>query len=302
MVKFLKKVSFFIAILAIVWLCFELFYRFAANNYTEKSKNISTGYKDCEVLILGNSHTFYGLNPDFFKRKAFNLANKSQTLFYDQLLLEKYIDSLNALKYVIIPVEYSSLSASDDNAELAWRSYFYESQMGIDTKTHKVFDLKKYSRALPPPFLITLKAIKKYCTKGSLVDCQPNGWAPYEGMNSEHNNKAMGKIIAAKHEDNSVDFNKNIQRLKSMVVTCRQKGVKVFLVTMPVTSYYADNINRKKLALITAQCNAFANENKIHYINLFQDKRFVNADFFDIDHLNTNGAKKCTRVINNFVK
>lgn len=301
MLKFFKKLSFFIAVIAIAWLCLEVFYRITPNNYTVKTNNIQTKYKDSEVLILGNSHTFYGLNPDWFKNKAFNVANVSQTLFYDQLLFTKYIPHLRNLKYVIIPVEYSSLSANDYNPELVWRSYFYESQMGLDTQIHRKLDFKKYSLALSPPFSLTVSAVKKYYRDGTLIECMPNGWASYTGVNPAYNNPAMGKIIAAKHEDNSVDFAKNTARLKKIIEVCQQKGIKVILVTMPVTTHYAVNINAKKLAMIIAQCTSIAKQHNIKYINLFSDKRFTNNDFYDTDHLNTVGAKKCSGIVNNLI-
>ena len=77
-------------ILLIVWLGFELFYRSVPNNYTVKDENVRKAYNSTEVLIFGNSHAFYGLNPEHFSAKAFNISNVSQTLFHDKLLFDKH--------------------------------------------------------------------------------------------------------------------------------------------------------------------------------------------------------------------
>jgi hypothetical protein len=301
MKKFLKKISFFIAIIFIGWLILELFYRNVPNNYSQKDKDVVQNYDDAQILIFGNSHSFYGLNPDFFSKRAYNLSNISQTLMYDKLLFDKHEDKFENLKYVVLNVEYSSLSQDDNMPEIQWRKYFYEAQMGVETGTVSNFDVKKYSLALVPRLAITISSLKEYIQKGSIVECISNGWAGKVGVNEAYNNPRMGKVIARKHEDGSTDFYKNTQRIKSIIAKCREKNIKVVLVTMPVTSYYADNVNKDKLQLIFKQCHNLDKLYNVSYINLFFDKRFTNKDFYDTDHLNTGGAQKCSQIISDFI-
>lgn len=302
MKRFLKKLSFFLIIIAVGLTALELFYRFVPNNYIKKNKQIRENY-NAEVVFFGNSHTFYGMNPDFFSRKAYNLSNVSQTIQYDKLLFDKHIDSLKNLKYITINIEYSTLSQEDNMPELQWRKYFYESQMDLKTGMVSNFDIRKYVLCTAPRFKLTISLINEYFNKGSLVECLPNGWAPKEGVNKEYNNPHIGQVIAEKHEDGSVDFSKNTKRLQDIITKCKERGIKVVLVTMPVTSYYADNVNKEKLNLIFAKANQLAqNNNNTYYINLFNDDRFNNDDFYDSDHLNIIGAKKCSEIVNSFIE
>ena len=284
-----------------LWLYLELFYRLTPNNYTEKHKNIQKAYPDTEILIFGNSHSFYGLNPDHFDKKAFNIANVSQTLLYDKLLLQKHVDNFKNLKYIILNVEYTSLSQDDRVPELEWRKYFYKSQMQLEAGTVSDFDIKKYSLALAPRFKLTVSAVKKYFSEGTLVECSENGWGRLTGINKEYNNLQMGRNIVKKHEDGSLDFTKNVQRLKDMIEICRQRDIKVILVNMPVTSYYAVNVNKEKLLKIFAECTMLAKYNNVEYINLFQGSGFTNSDFHDTDHLNEEGAEKCSRLVSEYI-
>lgn len=103
----------------------ELFYRTITNNYVVKTKNIQERYDDIEVLILGNSHTFYGLNPVYFDKSTFNMSNISQTLYFDKLIFERHFKNLKKLKYVIFNVEYTVLSQVDNTSEDVWRKYYY---------------------------------------------------------------------------------------------------------------------------------------------------------------------------------
>ncbi|TRW22978.1 hypothetical protein FMM05_14870 [Flavobacterium zepuense] len=300
--KFLIKLNYFLIPVVLGWLLLEIFYRAVPNNYTEKNKHIRGSYNDCQTLILGNSHTFYGLNPDDFTAPAFNISNVSQTLFYDKLLFEKHVDSFAVLKNIIIPIEYSSLSHSDFHPELEWRKYFYEDQMDLDTQTISDFDVKKYSLALVPRFSLTIFSLREYLKSGTLVECSTKGWRRQNGVNELYNNPKMAKIIADKHEDGSVDFRKNVQRLKNIIAACNKRGITVVLVTMPVTSNYAANVNQQKLALITKECSQLAKIKNVYYLNLFQDSLFQDTDFYDTDHLNSGGAKKCSQLLDRFIK
>ncbi|PZR14722.1 MAG: hypothetical protein DI539_18710 [Flavobacterium psychrophilum] len=301
MKKFLLKCSFFIIIIIFVWGANEAFYRFVPNNYTVKNKNIVNKYDDCEVLILGNSHAFFGLNPRFFDMNTFNLSNVSQTLFFDKLLLEKHLKHFKKLKYVILTVEYTTLSHSDNHPEMQWRKYFYEAQMGLHTGQINWFDIKKYSLALVPPTSINTTSIMTYFKQGTIAQCESFGFAANIGVLSTYNNPTAAIDKMKQHEDGSLLFDRNLGRIKDIVKKCSQKGVKVILVNMPVTTYYADNVNPEKRFKIVNSCNELALENNLNYINLFQDKAFDNKDFYDVDHLNIVGAKKCSQLINQYI-
>lgn len=300
--KFIKNSIFFIVIILLVWGGLEAFYRSVPNNYSVKDKNVKEAYNNAEVLILGNSHAFYGLNPDVFTVSAFNLSNISQTVFYDKLLFDKHVDRFKKLKYVVMPIEYTTFTHSDNHPDLKWRAYFYEKQMGLDTKTISKFDIKKYSLALVPRFKLTVNSVSKYVKEQTLAECSKKGFGQYHGVNKKYNSAKGGVEKLMLHEDGSLNFTRNENRVKAILNKCRQKGIKVIIINMPVTSFYADNVNPVKREKIIKECNRLAVPGSIFYLNLFQDKRFNNNDFYDSDHLNVEGAKKCSEIVNDFIR
>ncbi|MEL6132144.1 MAG: hypothetical protein AAFR59_02130 [Bacteroidota bacterium] len=60
------------------------------NDYTYKKQLLEAGAQDWEVLILGSSHSYLGIDPHHLDRPAFNLAYTAQTLAFDHFLLAKY--------------------------------------------------------------------------------------------------------------------------------------------------------------------------------------------------------------------
>ncbi|MFD2601396.1 hypothetical protein [Flavobacterium suzhouense] len=266
-----------------------------------KNENVMKRYNDCEVLILGNSHPFFGLNPVFFTYNTFNLSNVSQTLCFDKLLLDKHLGHFQKLKYVILAIEYTTLSHSDNNPEMQWRKYFYEAQMGLNIPEISCFDLKKYSLALVPPPTINKVSIKTFFNRGSIAQTDSLGFAANYGVLSEYNNPPAAVVKMKQHEDGSLSFDKNLTRINDIIIKCKKKGIKVLLVNMPVTSYYADNVIPQKRQKIVNTCEMIALENNIDYIDLFRSKVFNNDDFYDVDHLNVQGAKKCSELLNQYI-
>ncbi len=302
--RFLKKISFFLIVIFIVWILIECFYRFTPNNYTEKHNRIQNNYTTAEILIFGNSHPFYGLNPKYFDQPAYNIANISQTIYFDKLLFDKHIGNFEKLEYVVLNIEYTSLSQKNNTSEDVWRKYFYQAQMDLDVPFIPFYDLSQYSLASNRSLKNSWRTIKTYFKNKTLVECDENGWGTtYLAENNHQNLEELSKIITKKHEDNSMDFDKNINGITSMIKKCKDLDIKVLLVTMPVHQSYSEKINNEKAQAIFEVAEKLAYENSnTSYLNLFYNKTFSDEDFFDPDHLNDKGAQKCSKMVNFFIK
>ncbi|MGE4347973.1 MAG: hypothetical protein AB7D46_11260 [Flavobacteriaceae bacterium] len=301
---FFRKISFFLVVIFVIWFLMECFYRFVPNNYTEKHKNVQKHYNNFEVLIFGNSHAFYGLNPKHFDKTTFNIANISQSIYFDKLLFDRHIDNFKNLKYVILNVEYTSLSQQDNTQEDVWRKYFYHAQMDLDVSIIPFYDIRQYSLALSRSFKNSVNTVNQYLKNGTIAECDQSGWGNiYTYQNRRQNLDELAVRVTEKHEDNSMDFKINTQRIKSIIKKCKEKNINVILVTMPVHKSYSEKVNPKKANAIFAVAQNLARENpNAFYINLFYNKNFSDEDFYDPDHLNDRGAKKCSILLNEFIE
>lgn len=61
----------------------EILVRNIPNTYQTKNDYIIKHQNQIETLILGSSHLFMGLAPEYLDENAFSLANVSQTLDID---------------------------------------------------------------------------------------------------------------------------------------------------------------------------------------------------------------------------
>ena len=299
----IKKVLIYLLPLLLVFIAFELFYRFVPNDYGVKHATLPKKYVDTEILIFGNSHTFYGLNPKYFDKPTYNLAHISQTLYFDKILFDKYIHKFKNIKCVVLHIEYTSLSEIVDTEENKWRKYYYQSYMNLEVPSINKYDFTKYFLSSTRSFNANTKIILRYLKEGTIVDCDENGF----GINYTKAKKApllkKDALVRVKNiEDNLMNFDDNIVRVRSIINNCKKRGIKVILLNMPVSSYFSEGVNQYKLKKIQQTCNSMAKNNyNVSYLNLFKDKRFTNEDFFDADHLDTEGAVKCSVIVNDFV-
>ncbi|PWK18205.1 SGNH/GDSL hydrolase family protein [Xanthomarina spongicola] len=302
MKKLLTYISLFLIPILVVWILAEVFYRTVPNNYTYKHQQISNN-KDIEVLILGDSHTFYGINPEWLSLKAYNLSNVSQTIYFDQLLLEKHINNLNSLKYVVLAVEYTTLSQADNTQEDIWRKYFYASQMDLEVPLVTWYNPKKYSLVFSRKFNYTWNTYKDYKVKGTLIGCDVNGWGnTYSSTVDSVEMKRLARVVAKKHEDGSMNFSLNSERIQQMIDLCKSKNIEILLVNMPSVPEYVSLLNSEKWKKIDSVCKQLeAINTNVTRIDLLNEKQFILEDFQDADHLNAKGAKKCTLTINQYL-
>ncbi|PKP24848.1 MAG: hypothetical protein CVU03_10630 [Bacteroidetes bacterium HGW-Bacteroidetes-2] len=298
MKKFYLKIGLFLVPVLLVWLALEVFYRTVETNYTFKSKTLVENYTDIEVLIFSNSQAFYGINPNRFTQNAFSIANISQTLYFDQLLLEKHLDSLPNLKTIILTVSYFTLSLKDNTREDIWRKYFYNQQMDVEVPHISVFDPRKYSLSLSRKLKNSVETIQEYRKFGTLVSCDTKGFGKYLKPGSQTDTDVIGAMIAKKHEDHSLDFEINRNRLQQIIDRCKARNIQVVLVNTPVSRAYYRNLYPEKVEKIIATCNALALKNaNVHFLSFWNDTRFIDADMRDADHLKVEGAQKLSTIL-----
>ena len=301
--KLIQKTVLFMLPILLVLGGIELFYRIVPNTFTIKNEAVKRCFDTSEVLILGNSHTFYGLNPKYFSTPCYNLANISQTLYFDELLIDTYYLKMKKLEYLILNVDYETLSELDNGDEDVWRKYFYKSYMNLEVPIISAYDPKTYFLSATRNFNDNFQIIKRYVNEGTIVDCDKNGFGVnYLKKNRLPNIEKLAPFAISRHEDFSMDFAHNCARIQAIADKCKSKNIKVILVTMPMTTFYAQGINQEKLTKIETSCLFLKQANKnVYYLNLLQDSRFTNDDFYDADHLHNEGATKCSVIVNDFI-
>lgn len=269
-------------------------YKFKADIYAERAA-------DFEILCLGNSHSYYGVNPLYFKRKAFNGSHVAQSLNIDLLIFRKYEPRMKNLKYVLIPISYISLSSKLENGAEAWRAKNYTLYYDGLYVPDKIIN---YSELLGSPFTSIKNRIKSYYLKQeSSITSDNSGYGTNYKSKVKRDLIKTGKMTAEKHtvKDFS-NFPENEKSLKEIIRLCADSGIKVILFTPPAyVSYkrYLDTVQLNRTIRIAASYEK--NYKNLSYYNFLNDTTFVANDYFDADHLNEFGAEKLSKKLNQII-
>lgn len=296
MKKFILKTTAFVVPIIVVALGLETLLRNVPNSYSFKKEYLDKHSEELEILFLGSSHSYHGIDPSIIKRKSFNASQNGQPLEFDYLTIEKYSSKLNELKFVVIPISYFSLyhklSEGDKNAK---RSNYI-----IYSKLLYSFNPTDNLEILTQPLSLSIKKIGYYfnLSRPPYYDETGHLSLPPKEIDFEQSgvDRASNQTI---REGDRNHFEYNVQILNSIVSLAKEMNFQLILYTPPAYQTYIDNLDPNQLytTINTAVKLKTQNPEVVSYYNFLEDKSFTKADFYDSDHLNESGAKKLTAKI-----
>jgi hypothetical protein len=299
----LKLLSLAFVIIFIAGYC-ELGLRKVQNGYTFKKVKFEKNLKNIELLVVGSSEPLYGINPSFLEPKSFNLANVSQSLYYDKELLMAYINGLPKIKTVIISISYFSLWYDIYNNSIEnWRDYYYYHFWKINTNSNEPFNIKKYSYiSLYGTDFTQQSFFENFQNLPDLTDdngyLADSGILPASFTDADAHNR-VGEHDRAMKESS---LKSNLLYLREILSFLKSKRINAILVTCPVTKRYFSYTDASKNKFISESINLLCKEYGGNYLYYMNDERFTDNDFWDFDHLNVYGAEKFTRILNTDIK
>jgi hypothetical protein len=271
------------------------------NSYSFKRACLEKQLDSIEIVVLGSSQVLYGINPDYFCLKGFNLGTIGQPLYYDTRLMLRYIDKMPKIKYVLINISYFSLGFQLIDGPEKWRDYFYSRFWNIDFTELDIYNLKKYSYF----FLYSPRLAYSYFLKGFHVNLiggfKQNGYVIVDTIrNSRSVSDSSGYARVKAHEGiyHERRCAENQHDLELLVAELIRRNIVPVIVTPPVYSSYYKYVNKARLKRDQDTINRICNKYKCRFFNYFMDSRFTERDFYDSDHMNSLGAEKFSRIIN----
>ncbi|WP_185269611.1 hypothetical protein [Chryseobacterium bernardetii] len=304
MIKLTRTIIIFLIPILIGLACIEYSLRVIPNDYSYKSTYLTNYSSEIEVLYLGSSHIFYGVNPEFSKYKGFNAAMTSQDLELDWKVFNKFKNWHN-LKTIVIPIDYISLYSKLEYGIESWRMKNYAIYYNISSNK-----LKDHFEITNGKFSDNIKRLKDHYQYGKTdIDCNQYGYGTLYKSSIKNDLISSAKIAAKRHsitidsEKGKIAYNDNTHAIDNFISYANNKNIKILFVACPVTKYYSRLTNNKQLYKTFSFLNEKFKTNKnCHYLNLMNDSEFSDIDFYDSDHLNSTGAKKFTFKIDTEIK
>jgi len=305
MKRFILKIILLLLPIVILAISMEYAIRHIPNDYRYKKNYLDKNSKDIQILIVGGSESYYGVNPVYFSQNTFNAAHVSQTMDLNFKIINKYKNNFNNLKIIIFPISYITLWNKLENAPDSWRIKNYAIYYGLKTKS-----LTDHSELLNTTLGLNIKRLYKYYwEKKDDIYWSEFGWGTaYSESGNANNLEETGKVTALGHtfdmnsEIKTKIFAENRQILDSLAAFCKQKNVKLILITIPNYYTYREHLSKEQLNRMVETMDDFvAKHNNCYYINWNEDPDFVAEDFHDADHLGEKGAEKLSKKLVSYI-
>lgn len=289
MKTFLYRTAIFAAIILAIVGGAEWYVEQLPNPYRDKHRWMLNHAHEVKTLILGSSHTYYGVCPEDLGDSAMSLANVSQTYRYDRYLLGHY--DMPNLRYVILPYSYSSLwedfeTQGEDNFVIAYRLY-------MDCDLHSRFSKYGLECLYIPSFKEKLKTL----VQPRRMEWSERGWGMEYTLESRAEDWDNGTTRAQSNTYTEL-LSDNIALLDDIAAWCKSRSVTLLIVRTPVTSTFAANTDARQEA-VNDRClqSLLKRHPEVVMVDVYRDSRFGSNDFYDSDHLNVNGAHKLSAII-----
>ena len=304
MKRFIIYTLLFLAPVIIVLLTLEYMLKSIPSTYQLKAEYLHKDLDKIKVLCLGNSSGAYGFDPEYFSDYTFNAAQVSQSLDMDCAILEKNIDQLDSLEYVILAVSYPSLFFKLDMSVEKWRLPYYR-YYGIDTG----YEESKKPLLFKDAMGNNIRRIKQYyidkddparkMTSQGIITLDPS--------NNRTTLQVKAREVAIRHTVRKLDMplmEENAGYIVKMINLAFRKKAKVILVTLPFHEDYKNQMYEPQWNLVKDALTKLgeSDENVYYYDMNEYSSGYQLEDFYDGNHLSYIGARKASLQLNTIIQ
>jgi hypothetical protein len=262
-----------------------------------------------EVLTLGSSNAYYGIDPGRFRYPGFNLAFLGQSMYYDEELALKFVPRMPRLKVVVLPAIYFTIGTDHSRFSTfsqAWRQNFYRQYFDLPVETSAEefldwtfwLDPNKFSKIAMYGGQVRDYVRNDFSNVVDLIP-MPSGW--YSSADPGPNlNDNVGPKAAEAHNitTDPALYDKNLKYWEELIVRLQQNGITAVIVQTPTHASYHEHLDPTKVALIKQKLQALAEKYNLKYRDYTDDPRFSLDDYISsVDHLNTKGAVKFSKIL-----
>lgn len=299
MTSFIKRVFIFLSIFFILYFCLSIFLlpiiikkTGGPTTLNQIKQSFSNALKNkYSLVILGNSKTYRGINPDIINIKSYNFSHDNDSynqIYYKLLWLQ---ENKIKIKYLILGVDYFQFSYISDSRNYAYNQYLNSDYKKDFPKSNLITDFYKKTEILQISRLQYLKNIFNPDTLNTYL--KTNGQYIKPGY-ATINDSSDSKIIRIKIQE--IYFSKILDN-------CKRNKIQIFLCMLPYRNKVLNSFNKEEILefeMYLSNMIKLKNEKTI-YLNYSSQQNWKLEDFTDIVHFNESAANRFTMILNDTI-
>ena len=300
--RFIHNITIFGIILLLMNVAIEFLLFLRPNMYSYKRAYVEEHINDISCLLLGNSHIDQALTPNILGDSVFNMAILGRGLVYDVELAKRYVPQMSQLKVLVMPLDYFSFyfgrekDNPNENKKPSGRQGTYECMyykyMGIRVDGFWYWsEMLNSKQDYMKRFLKNDEKARGCDSLGYLkrrLSKRKDGWE----------NLALPKIVDTMIEANQEEQELLYTHYCTIAELAKNQGARLILLFTPNYKTYNDATNPVVLQEMTSFVASLKQKYpNVEYYDYSADKRFVDEDFSDANHLSDIGATKFSYIV-----
>ena len=298
MKRFLSKVISMCVILGILLLLLNAAYMSTAyyRDLNDMGK-FSDMPKHIDIVNFGNSHAFCCFDWGDYKEFAgANMALPSQTITYDEAILNQYFGHLHEGSLVVLEISFRSLYEEEVFSEesSAITRYYRVLSRGYFKHWNLADAIKyKYLPVLGDRGTAILKIVEEWTDAGEMSELQEK-----EPDLSDMSAFGQERADTFMQQSGSQELGEQYEALVRIIEKCKSNDIQIILITAPTMSCFYEGFTEEFLDKFYADMEEISKTYDVRYIDYTGDARFPDdKDLFkDPDHMTAYGSKLFTEV------
>ncbi|MCR5588230.1 MAG: hypothetical protein K6F72_01310 [Bacteroidales bacterium] len=273
------------------------------NEHLYKSRWMDNHAEQVQLLVLGSSNTDRAVMPsELGLGRGFSCAGSSQDIQNDSWILHLYIDRMDSLRYVILDLNYlaplHSIDYSDDYVALRKGYRIYWGNPKYIVKWWEWPEVSHFNwLAWYKDFVAEKDTIYADGFMSRPNDTyNENDWRYYAWMTAKDHT-----VIDDSNAARILEI--NVDKLRCMATTCRERGVKMVMVTCPVHEFFYSQMDQRQVDLLhrvaDSLCKEFPN---VSYMDFMMSPLFTAEDMSNANHLNRRGALRFSQMVGDSIR
>lgn len=275
-----------------VILQFYKYYSIYQNHIKAKLISLNSDKDKIEVLATGISYMANAIDEKKLCKKGGNIAYPSQDLYYDYNIVKYMLKDYKKVKYVLIGLSYYSFQYDMSLSSMKGNVILY---YDIIHKEHNFCELTKL-----------LEERKQLVNIGDNIFKLSKANVPiieWNVINSQRvtlldddNGKRQALNDGNKNYPETVKENKKI--FIDFLKLLKKNNIKPIVIVCPTSKYYSKYFPQKLKDEFYNIIKNIRQRHEFQFLDYFDSEMFYEEEFYDVSHLNSKGAEKFTKMLN----
>lgn len=265
--------------------------------------------KTYETIIMGNSRTYRGVNPDMMDSTTYNFSFDNET-FFEQYFKLQYLDRSNQLpRLLILGVDYFEFSFLSQAMQASYRPYFGEEYNNL---------LNQLSRNIGVEFAPIDNVDDWFNSKMSEVFGRSTSqylsylWrtlqgSPFEAPCLKANGQYVVRPVPTAVDGEFMTRSSKMEpcqqeKFEQIMAFAKQRQIKVILLMPPCRDIEMDCYTQDVKDNMNIYFKSFERPDSVWYLNMSELENYHVDDYMDGTHLNPIAADKFSRQLYDTIK